>query len=367
MISHSVPARVGLLGNPSDGYGGRTLALAVTRFTATVEATRSDRLEIVPLPTDRPEWESVGDLVERVDAEGYGTGPQLLAASIRTFVNLLSSVVDETALERFRERSFTLRYRTSIPRQVGLAGSSALVIATLRCLIDLANDGLGAPSATAPSATAPSDTAPSATAPSDTALPMVPDEVLASVALAVEADELGLSAGLQDRVVQSMGGLVAMDFGRMTTNARFGVSHGQYRRIDDSDLPPLFVAFRPSSAEPSDRYHSVLRERFDAGDATVRELLNRLAGLAVEGEAALRWRNPEGFGQLLAENMRLRRQLAPISDHQLELVDVASEHDAPTTFGGSGGAVVGVYHDVEHLESIRAAMAAIDAEVVDLA
>lgn len=346
MISHSVPARVGLLGNPSDGYGGRTLALAVTRFAATVEATPSNRLEIVPQPTDRPEWESVGDLVERVDAEGYGTGPQLLAASIRTFVNLLSSVVDEAALERFREHTFTLSYRTTIPRQVGLAGSSALVIATLRCLIDLANGDSGESSVSA--------------------LPSVPDEVLASVALAVEADELGLSAGLQDRVVQTMGGLVAMDFGRMTTNARFGVSHGQYRTIDSADLPPLFVAFRPSSAEPSDRFHSVLRERFDSGDATVRDLLHRLAGLAVEGEAALRWRNPHGFGQLLAENMRLRRQLAPVSEHQLELVDVASECDAPTTFGGSGGAVVGVYRDVEHLETIRAAMAAIDAEVVNL-
>ncbi len=352
MISHTVPARVGLLGNPSDGYGGRTLAVTVPRFSATVEletsqVAGSDGVQIVPLASDRPQWASVGDLVKRVDAEGYGTGPQLLTATVRTFVDLIATVVDDTELEQFKALTFTMSYRTSIPRQVGLAGSSALIIGALRCLVDLAS-GL------AESDFAVSDFA-------------VPDSVLATVALAVETDQLGLTAGLQDRVVQAMGGLVAMDFGRMTTNARFGVSHGEYRQIDDANLPPLFVAFRPSSSEPSDRYHSVLRERFDAGDATVREVLHRLAGLAVEGEAALRWNNPERFAELLAENMRLRRRLAPISPHQLELVEVAQECNAGATFAGSGGAVVGVYDGDEHLEQVRSSMAAIDAEVVELA
>ncbi len=346
MISHAVPARVGLLGNPSDGYGGRTLALAVPHFVATVELESSDSLEIVPLRSDRPRWESVGDLIERVNAEGYGTGPQLLAATVRTFVNLLATVVADEALEQFQQSTFTLRYRTTIPRQVGLAGSSALVIAGLRCLVDLAAEHLSEINGEPAFA--------------------VPNEVLASLALSVETDELGLTAGLQDRVVQSLGGLVAMDFGQMTTNARFGVTHGQYRQLEDPNLPPLFVAFRPSSAEPSNRYHSVLRERFEAGDATVRDLLHRLAGLAVEGEAALRWNNPERFAELLAENMRLRRRLAPVSQHQLELVDVAGESGAAVTFAGSGGAVVGVYDDAEHLERIRSAMSAVKAEVVNL-
>lgn len=351
MISHSVSARVGLLGNPSDGYGGRTLAVTVPSFAATVSIKRSDVFDIVAQPADQPSWESVGDLVERLDAEGYGTGPQLLAATVRTFVNLFATQVPDEVARAFRDATFSVEYRTTIPRQVGLGGSSALVIAALRCLIDLVRDSVTA-----------SDDKPGYVVPDF----QVPDEVLASVALAVETDELGLTAGLQDRVVQTMGGLVAMDFGQMSTNARFGVSHGVYHRVDESHLPPLFVAYRQSSAEPSDRYHRVLRERYDSGDATVRELLHRLAGLAVEGEAAVRWKNPDRFGELLAENMRLRRQLAPVAEHQLELVEIASECEAPATFGGSGGAVVGAYVDDEHLKAVRAAMVAVDAEAIEL-
>lgn len=349
MISHTVPARAGLLGNPSDGYGGRTLAVTVPAFGATVEVVASNGFEIVPQPTDLPQWSSAGDLLERVSAEGYGTGPQLLAATVNTFANLLATQIPDDAMDAFRDLSLSLSYRTTIPRQVGLAGSSALIIATLRCLVDVVT-GSCPEISEAPIADL-----------------CVPDEVLASVALAVETEELGVTAGLQDRVVQTIGGLVAMDFGEMSTNARFGVRHGSYRQVDGSHLPPLFVAYRTSAAEPSDRYHRHLRERYDAGDATVRELLHRLAGLAVEGEAALRWNSPDRFGRLLAENMRLRRQLAPVSDNQLELVEVASDCDAPATFAGSGGAVVGAYGDRQHLADICSAMAARDAEVADLA
>ena len=80
-----------------------------------------------------------------------------------------------------------IRYRTTIPREVGLAGSSAIVIATLRALAGLAG-------------------------------PPIDPELLPALALSVETDELGIAAGLQDRVVQTYGGLVFMDFARGRTS-----------------------------------------------------------------------------------------------------------------------------------------------------
>jgi glucuronokinase len=334
LISHTVPARVGILGNPSDGYGGRTLALAVPRFAATVNLEPAPRLEIVAAAVDEPVWGSVSELISRVDREGYGTGPQLLTAAVRTFANVVATQVDKgLAKPGFPDETFRLTYGTTIPRQVGLAGSSALVVAALRCLAHYTDID-------------------------------IPDEVLPSIALAVETEQLGLTAGLQDRVVQTYGGLVAMDFGEMMTDARFGVAHGDYQRVEPDHLPPLFLAYRTSAAGPSDQFHRVLRQRFEAGDSTVRDVLHHLAGLALEGQAALRWKDPDRFASLMGENMRLRRQLGTVPESQLELVDVADALDAPATFAGSGGAVVGAYADDGHYERLAGVMDAVGARIV---
>jgi glucuronokinase len=331
MIGHAAPARVGLLGNPSDGYGGRTLSLAVDQFEATVELEPADRLEIVANLDDQPVWGSVGELMDRADRHGYGTGPQLLAATVRTFADVARSV----DYQGFAQHTFRLSYDTSIPRQVGLGGSSALVVAALKALCDFT--GIE-----------------------------IPQPVLPSVALRVETEQLGINAGLQDRVIQSYGGLVSMNFGDMATDARFGVSHGEYRTLDPQQLPQLFLAYSTLAAEPSNDYHRVLRQRFDAGDGAIRETLRSLAALVVEGEAALRWGNGGRIGELMAENMRLRKLLGPIPDAQLALVEAAEECDAPATFAGSGGAVVGVYDDDEQLRLLTGRMAAIDAITVPI-
>ncbi len=328
MIVGSAPARVGILGNPSDGYGGRTLSLAVDRYEASVEVEPADRLEIVETDDDRPSWISVGDLVDVVDRHGYGTGPQLLAATIRTFADVAASV-GHVGFDRLR---FVMRYRTSIPRQVGLGGSSALVVAALKSLASLTGIEL-------------------------------PANVLPSVALRVETEQLGITAGLQDRVVQSYGGLVAMNFGDMTTDPRFGVAYGEYRQLDRASLPPLFLAYREQAAEPSDGYHRRLRDRFDRGDGGVREALRNLAALAVEGEAALRWGDTDRFADLIERNMQLRRQLGPLAPSQLELIEACEQCDVPATFAGSGGAVVGAYADDEQLRQLQGRLSASDAVV----
>lgn len=331
MISAEAPARVGLLGNPSDGYGGRTLSLAVPRFKAVVTIESAAEIELVPNPGDLPRWSSLKAMVERVDRNGYGTGPQLLAATIRTFADVARSM-DRTDLDGL---GFRVRYRTSIPRQVGLGGSSALVVAMLRALGELTEIEL-------------------------------PDHVLPSVALRVETEQLGIMAGLQDRVVQTMGGLVSMNFAEMTTDPRFGVSHGEYRSLDPSRLPPLFLAYRTGTAEPSGTYHGTLRRRFDSGDRVVSDGLRALAGLVVEGEAALRWSHAERLTGLIDENMNIRESLAPIPAGQLELVEQARSLGVAATFAGSGGAVVGVYEDDQQFDTLTGAMASIGADVVSI-
>ena len=60
----------------------------------------------------------------------------------------------------------------------------------------------------------------------------------AQVVLDVERAELGISAGLQDRVVQALGGLVHMDF----TGAGEG-AQPVYTTLDPAMLPEMYLAY----------------------------------------------------------------------------------------------------------------------------
>ncbi len=332
MIEARVPARVGLLGNPSDGYGGKCLSLAIDNFAATVRLERTDdyHVEVVPGPDDRRWWRTSLDLVDWVDRYGLGTGDSLLTATIRTFLRVVDSV------DHQRPAGFRLSYETDIPRQVGLAGSSALVVGALQCLAEFVDLDL-------------------------------PPDALASIALSVETETLGITAGLQDRVAQSYGGLVAMDFSSMDVDARFAVSTGRYTPLDADALPPLFLAYHTQAAAESGIYHQDLRVRHDSGDQMVGATMRSLAHLVPEGRAALTWQDADGsraehFGRLIARNMELRGRFGGLTTLQQLLVDTAEQHGWPVTSTGSGGAVVGVW-DGKDLSKLAQAFGSISAEV----
>ena len=67
----------------------------------------------------------------------------------------------------------------------------------------------------------------------------------AQVILNVEKEELGINAGLQDRVVQSYSGLVHMDFSQLQfiENSPSGIKVGRYTKLDNNLLPPLYLAY----------------------------------------------------------------------------------------------------------------------------
>ena len=62
---------------------------------------------------------------------GYYGGIRLIKATIKRFVEYC----DRQGVP-LHDRNFSVRYVTNIPRQVGLAGSSAIIVATLRCLME---------------------------------------------------------------------------------------------------------------------------------------------------------------------------------------------------------------------------------------
>jgi glucuronokinase len=130
IITTHAYARAGLVGNPSDGYFGKTIAFSVRNFRATVYLWESPHFEIVPSAGDLAKFDSVGSFLRDAKLNGYYGGMRLMKAAVKRFHEYCRANGHE-----LHEGNFTLSFESDIPRLVGLAGSSAIVTATLRALL----------------------------------------------------------------------------------------------------------------------------------------------------------------------------------------------------------------------------------------
>src|SRR5258707_7260727 len=82
ITAHSY-ARAGLVGNPSDGYFGKTISFVIRNFKATVRLWESPHFEIVPTHGDLAQFSSVAEFVRDVKLHGYYGGFRLIKAAIK--------------------------------------------------------------------------------------------------------------------------------------------------------------------------------------------------------------------------------------------------------------------------------------------
>lgn len=79
-------ARIGLMGNPSDGFYGKTISLSISNFWAEVTITESSKVKLTPHPLNDPtEFGSLSDLYGISRKEGYLGGLRLLQATCKQF------------------------------------------------------------------------------------------------------------------------------------------------------------------------------------------------------------------------------------------------------------------------------------------
>ncbi len=321
-------ARAGLVGNPSDGYFGRTISLIVRNYWAEVTLYEWDQVEIVLSQEDRSRFRTLGDLVADVHLHGYYGGIRLVKATIKKFAEYCAR------LElRLHDRPFSIRYESNIPRQVGMAGSSAIIVATLRCLMEFY--GIE-----------------------------IPPRVQPSLVLSVETDELGIAAGLQDRVIQVYEGLVSMDFARDKMESVQGLACGVYEPLDPALLPPVYVAFNDDASEPTEVIHNNLRDRFHRGEPAVIHAMAELAALAAEARQAILDRDAKRLGRCIDRNFDLRRSICRLAQPHVEMIETARRTGATASFTGSGGAIVGTYPDEACFDRLQTALSALHCRVI---
>lgn len=285
------------------------IGCSLANFAAEVTLRPSPTLRLLPNPEHDPqEFAGLEGLASHILSRGFYGGVRILQATCLRFFQHC----EQQGIPLDGAGPFTLSYTTSIPRQCGLSGSSALACAALACL--LAHHGV------------------------QHAVP-----VALRPHLALEAEQLlGITAGLQDRVVQVYGGLLYMDF----SPALAGSAQGRYQALDPGLLPPLHLIYDaspPAQGKDSGAVHSDVRQRWLAGEEQARTLMARIAALAPRGREALLQRDHAQLAALMRENLSLRRQLfgdAVVSAASLAMADVAASVGAAAKLTGSGGAVV---------------------------
>lgn len=325
IIESTAYARAGLMGNPSDGYFGRTIAFAFREFCCRVTVFESPELRIEPHHSDRSEFSDIDDLIQSVRLTGYYGGVRLIKAAIVRFARYLRA----QELSDFG-RTFTIRYSTDIPQRVGLAGSSAIITAVFRALAEFFEV-------------------------------RIPWPVQANLVLATEKEELGIPAGLQDRVVQTYEGCVYMDFSRELME---DYGYGAYDYLDVDRLPPLYVAYKEELSEGTEVPHSNLRERFESGERQVREAMRRFAQMTHDFRLAMDAGDYRKMHGLINANFDLRASLMQISDANWELINAARNVGASAKFAGSGGAIVGSYRGETMCRELVEAMGEVGARVI---
>lgn len=309
-------ARAGLIGNPSDGYNGKTISVIVKNFAASLVIYEWPQLEIIPTKQDHCRFDSIEDFLYDTRLNGYYGGLRLIKASIKRFAEYCQENEIKLAAE-----NFSLRYDSDIPRQVGLAGSSAIVTATMRALCWFYSV-------------------------------TIPRQVLPGLILSVERDELGIGAGLQDRVAQVYEGLTYMDFDKQFM-AKHG--HGKYEPLDINLLPPLYIAYQTELAESSDVFHNDIRKRYDSGERKVIDAMDTVATLAGQARECLLSREYEGLARLTDQNFDARQTIYNLNPKHIRMVELARELGASANFAGSGGSIIGAYKDEAMFERLKQA------------
>lgn len=144
---------------------------------------------------------------------------QILILKLGIYIFLFLLYLYLSAYLYFTIYIYIYSYDTTIPRQVGLSGSSAIITSLMYCLLNayhVTNDD-------------------------------IPIEVLPTLILSVETKELNITAGLQDRVVQVYDNLVYMDFNKEYMDV---TERGKYEVLN-VELPQLFLAYINNPTEIS--------------------------------------------------------------------------------------------------------------------
>jgi galactokinase/mevalonate kinase-like predicted kinase len=305
----SAPGRAGIIGNPTDMYGGAVLSCSVgMRARVTVKAAPDLVLETTGQECRIATRDDLRPRNDRFD--------------------LPRAILDYMRLPAL---GCHVRYESEIPLRSGLSGSTALVVSLLQALLAWQGE--------------------------------YPHTYqLAERARYIELNYLKVVCGYQDAYMCTFGGLNYMDF-----------RGKQFYRSAEAELfatieplanyaPELPFALGFTGVQhASGAVHKPIRERWLEGEPSVVKGYERITELARMGKKALLMQDWPTLGHLMNENHAIQRELGGSGDSNEQLIAAALGAGAPgakLAGAGSGGTIIALWpwEDMTPLEeALRAA------------
>ena len=293
----TAPGRAGIIGNPTDMYGGSVISCS-TQERAAVLIEPSDRLSF-----------HIADEAFVVD------GPEDLLLDGGYF-DVAKAICDFLDLS---EETFSLRWSCNVPFSAGLSSSSAMMVSMLSAILAYLDR----------------------------------DEHLyykAEMARHIELHYLVL-CGYQDAYMCTFGGINYMDFRRKQFYRSFGDE--PYTTMEPltpyiEDCP--FILAHTGIKRSSATVHKPIRERWIEGDREVTRCYNRIAHLARMGKRAMLGGDWEALGELMVENHSIQRDLGGSGPENDALIDAAMRGGAlgaKLSGAGGGGTIIALTQNPE--------------------
>ena len=305
----TAPGRAGIVGNPTDMYGGAVLACSVP-LRAWVEIRPADTLTLETAGATA-RFRDMDDLRMRGDSFD-------LARAIFRYLKL-------------PEMHAHISFGSDIPRQSGLAGSTALLVAMTRAVFAW--------------------------------LGRHPHLYqLAETARYIELNYLEVVCGYQDAYMTTFGGLNYMDFrGKQFYRSLEAELFATVERLGDVAQSLPFVLGHTGVQHHSGEVHKPLRERWLDGEPEVVSAYERITELAASGKRAILMKDWDALAVSMNKNHTIQRELGGSGAENERLISAALDAGAPgakLAGAGHGGTIIALwpYEDRRPLEdSMRAA------------
>jgi galactokinase len=340
-----IPARINILGNPSDANEGdfATISMATDLFAyAYIEP--ADHIRLEQLKKSKTGWEMLLSQEYAMADLPLPYDDQL--DLIKAAVNRLWQYSPEFR-RKLNRHGFKLKTWTEVPRQSGLGGSTLFVLLALGALRALYNlDPL-----------------------------TLNDYVLSELTQRAEALELGIACGFADRYVPLFGGIAYLDYrGKLLQKPLGEEPFVTYERLDSWVEQIPLVAVSSGIPHNSGDVHGCMRPRYieeskawTGNGSTPPPMVQFMSGAyetAWRGKIALLHRDWPRFGTLMNENHRWVDQMMNYCGFQEGagwannlLIEVALQNGAlgaKLTGAGGGGSVFALVNPGEEMKVISA-------------
>jgi mevalonate kinase len=306
MVRVTAPGRGGIIGNPSDIYGGTV-----------VSCTIGERADATVSPSPKLIFDVYGHF------QVIETDEQLECAPDLHYLNVAKAVWRYLRKSEYAQdgrldpnATFHVRAQSNIPLMSGCAGSTAMLLVILAGVLAHFNIE-------------------------------VERHELAELARRVERHELGVHCGYQDQYMIVFGGINAVDL-RDKENHEDGIGV-PYATVEplDHDVPGFpFILANTGIQRHSGQYHANPRQMWEQDDPAYVQGFRRIGELGRLGKKALVSGDWHRLGELMNENHALVQDLIGAGEANERLINAALRAGAlgaKLSGAGRGGTVIALH------------------------